>query len=311
MTEVDLDRIKAQVTAARAARLRESLLSGIGRWEIRSNERAAAFLRSHLEKTGLDLQALERAAGPETPPPTQLKPSPEAAQAHARRLAQAAKVRRGEVQAATAATKRADHRALPLLPPADIVQPAFIWATPAGILVQDNVAPDDNWAQVEFTSTGDLGGGIVGFFYIWTNPTPDTIGLSVDSLMGFIGGCSVTANGGFTGGHAHLFVVAGLEVYEAGAADVLSVARNVVVDMAADSFGFWLESQSKSAHVDALIDLSYDHLVVAGGGTIVVEAWAGFGFNNHNGEEVFDFAGNFSRVTSPNMTFTPNPIILT
>jgi len=254
MAEVDLDRIKAQVIAARAGRPRESLLSGIGRRQIRSNEHAAAFLRSHLEKTGLDLQALERAAGPETPPPTLLKPSPEAAHAHARRLAQAAKVRRGEVQAAKAATKRAD-RALPLLPPADIVQPAFIWATPVGILVQDNVAPDDNWAQVEFKGTGDLGGGVVGFFYIWTNPTPDTIGLSVDSLMGFIGGCSATAKRGFTGGHAHLFVVAGLDVYEAGAADVLSVARTVVVEMAVDSFGLWLESQSKTAHVDVLIDL--------------------------------------------------------
>ena len=308
MAEVDVDRIKAQVAAARAARPRESLLSEIGRWEIHSNEHAAALLRSHLEKTGLDLQALERAAGTETPP-TPLKPSPEAAQAHARRLAQAAKVRRGQVQAATAATERAD-RALPLLPPADIVQPAFIWATPVGILVQDNLAPDDNWAQVEFKGTGDLGGGSVGFFYIWTNPTPDAIGLSVDTLVGLVGVCSATAKRGFTGGHAHLWVAAGLDVYEAGS-DVLSVARTDVVEMTVDSFGLWLESQSKSENVDALIDVSYDHLVVPGGGTIVVEAWAGFGYNNYNGEEVFDFAGNFSRVTSPNMTFTPKPIIIT
>jgi hypothetical protein len=81
--------------------------------------------------------------------------------------------------------------------------------------------------------------------------------------------------------------------------------------MSVDSFGFWLESQSKSASVDALIDLSYEHLVVPDGGTIVVEAAAGFVYNGFNGEEVFDFAGNFSRVTSPNMTFTPKPIIIT
>jgi hypothetical protein len=37
---------------------------------------------------------------------------------------------------------------------------------------------------------------------------------------------------------------------------------------------------------------------VGGGGRIVVEAVAGFGYNNINGEEVFDFAGNFSRVSS-------------
>src|SRR6185312_15937522 len=83
MTEVDVDRIKAQVTAASAARRQEQLLSGIGRLDVVPNRRAAAYLRSHLEKTGLDLQALERAAGPETPP-TSLKPGPEAAQAHAR-----------------------------------------------------------------------------------------------------------------------------------------------------------------------------------------------------------------------------------
>jgi hypothetical protein len=309
MAEVDVDRIKAQVAAARAARPQEPLLSRIGRWEILSNEHAAALLRSHLEKTGFDLQALERAGGPESPP-TPLQPSPKAAQAHARRMVQAAKVRRGQVQAARAAAKR-DDRTLPLLPPADIVQPAFVWATPAGILVQDNLAPDDNWAQVEFKGTGDLGWGGVGFFYIWTNPSQDAIGLSVDSLMGLVGSCSATAKRGYTGGHAHLLVATFLNVYEAGASDVLSVARNDVVEMSVDSFGFWLESQSKSASVDALIDLSYEHLVVPGGGTIVVEAAAGFVYNGFNGEEVFDFAGNFSRVTSPNMTFTPKPIIIT
>jgi len=134
---VDVDRIKAQVAAARAARPREPLLlSGIGRRETRSNEHAAALLRSHLEKTGLDLQALERAAGSETPP-TPLKPSPEAAQAHARRLARAAKVRRGLVQAARAATERAD-RALPLLPPA--AAPA---AQPA--LASQSALPKSEW----------------------------------------------------------------------------------------------------------------------------------------------------------------------
>jgi hypothetical protein len=309
MAKVDVERIKAQVAAARAARAREPLLSGIGRWEIRSNEHAAAMLRSHLEKSGLDLQALERAAGPESPP-TSLKPSPEAAQAHARRLAQAAKVRRGQVQAARAAAER-DHLTLPLLPPADIVQPAFIWPTPAGIFVQENLAPDENWAQVEFKGTGELGWGAVGFFYIWTNPTQDTIGLSVDTLMGFVGACSGTAKRGYTGGHAHLLVGAALDVYEAGGSDVLRVAWTDVVELTVDSFGLWLESQTKSAQVDALIALSYDLLVVPGGGTIVVEALAGFVYNNANGEEVFDFAGDFSRVTSPNMTFTPKPIIIT
>jgi hypothetical protein len=311
MAEVDVNRIKAQVAAARAARPLEPLLSRIGRWEILSNEHAAAFLRSHLEKTGLDLQALERAGGPETPP-TPLQPSLEAAQAHARRLVQAAKVRRGHVQAARAAAKR-DDRALPLLPPADIVQPAFIWAHPGGILVQDNLAPDDNWAQVEYKGTGTLGPpASVGFFYIWTNPTQDTIGLSVDSLMGLVGSCSATAKRGYLGGHAHLWVATGLNVYEAGGSDVLFfVARTDAVELTAHSFGFWLESQSKSAIVDALIDLSYAHLVVPGGGTIVVEAVAGFGYNTSNGEVVFDFAGNFSRITSPNMTFTPKPIIIT
>jgi len=43
----------------------------------------------------------------------------------------------------------------------------------------------------------------------------------------------------------------------------------------------------------------------------VVEAAAGFVYNGFNGEEVFDFAGNFSRVTNSNMTFTPKPIIIT
>lgn len=308
MAKVDVDRIKAQVAAAWAARPREQLLSGIGRWEVHSNDHVVALLRSHLEKMGLDLQALERAAGPETPP-TPLKPSPETAQAHVRRLAQAAKVQRGLVQAATAATERAD-RALPLVPSPEIVQPAFILVEPIGIFVQDNRAPDDNWAQVEFKATGDLGMGVVGFFYIWTNPTQDAIGLSVDTQIGFIGACSATAKRRFTGGHAHLFVPTGLEVYDAsGSAEV---ARTMVVELSAHSFPLWLESQTKSATVDALIDLSYDALSVSGGGTIVVEAWAGFGYNNFNhGEEVFDFAGNFSRVTNPNMTFTPKPIIIT
>jgi hypothetical protein len=306
VTAVDVDRIKAQVAAARAARPQDTLLTRIGRWEILPNEGAGALLKSHLEKSGLDLQALERAGGPETQP-TPLQPNPEAAQAHARRMVQAAKIQRGRVQAARAAARR-DDRPLPLLPPADIVQPAFIWASPAGILVQENLAQDDNWAQVEFKGTGDLGWGSVGFFYLWTNPTPDAVGLSVDSLMGLVGSCSAAAKRGYTGGHAHLLVATGLNVYEA---DVLSVARNDVVELTVDSFGLWLESQSKSATVDALIDLSYDQLVVAGGGTIVIEAVAGFVYNGFNSEEVFDFAGNFSRVTSPNMTFTPKPIILT
>ena len=29
-----------------------------------------------------------------------------------------------------------------------------------------------------------------GFSYSWTNPTPDAVGLSVDTLMGFVGFCS-------------------------------------------------------------------------------------------------------------------------
>jgi hypothetical protein len=307
MAEVDVDRIKAQVAAARAARPREPLLSGIGRWEILSNEHAAAFLRSHLEKTGLDLQALERAAGPETPP-TPLKPSPEAAQAHARRLAQAAKVRRGQVQAARAATER-DDRALPLLPPADIVQPAFIWVTPVGILVQDNLAPDDNWAQVEFKAAATYGGRTVGFIYIWTNPTQDTIGLQVDTLMGFVGSCSVWAKRGFTGGHSHLWLGGSLSVY--GESDVDTVANTKVAETSVTSFGLWLDSQFKSVPVDALIDLSYAHLLVAGGGTIVVEAHAYFAYNNDNGAAAFDFAGPSFRITNPNMTFTPKDIIIT
>ena len=68
MAKIDVEGIKAQVAAARAARPPEPLLSGISRWEVFSNEHAAALLRSHLEKTGLDLQALERAAASETPP---------------------------------------------------------------------------------------------------------------------------------------------------------------------------------------------------------------------------------------------------
>ena len=309
MAEVDVDRIKAQVAAARAAQSQEPLLSRLGRWEIRSNEQAAALLRSHLEKTGLDLQALERAAGSETLP-SPPEPSPDAAPAHARRLAQAAKVRRGQVQAVRAARER-DNRALPLLPPAEIIQPAYIGATPAGMFVQDNLAPDDNWVQVELKGTGDLGGGSAGFFYLWTNPTQEAIGLSVEGLMGFVGVCSGTAKRGFAGGHAHFFVTAGLNVYEAGGGVLDFVARTDVVEVTVDSFGLWLESQSKSVNVDALVDLSYDQLVVPGGGRIVVEAVAGFGYNNINGEEVFDFAGNFSRVSSPNMTFTPKPIIIT
>jgi hypothetical protein len=309
MAEVDVDRIKAQVAAARAARPQEPLLSGIGRWEILSNERAAALLRSHLEKTGLDVQGLERAAGSETPPASP-EPSPEVAQAHVRRLAQAAKVRRGQVQAARASRERGD-RGLPLLPPADIVQPAYIGATPAGMFVQENLAPDDNWVQVELKGTADLGWGSAGFFYVWTNPTQEAIGLSVDSLMGLVGVCSATAKRGYTGGHAHLLVASGLNVYEAGGGVLDFVARTDVVEMTVDSFGLWLESQSKTANVDALIDLSYDLLVVPGGGRIVVEALAGFVYNGFNGEEVFDFAGNFSRITSPNMTFTPKPIIIT
>jgi hypothetical protein len=274
MAEVNVDRIKAQVAAARAARPRQPpLLPGIGRWT-----------------------------------PTPLKPNPEAAQAHARRLAQAAKVRRGLVQGATAGTGRAD-RALPLVPPADIVQPAFIWATPAGILVQDNLAPDDNWAQVEFKGGADKQGWcVVGFFYIWTNPTQDALGLSVDTLLGLIGFCSVFAKRSFTGGYAYLGGTAGLDVYEA---DVLSVAQAEVVQMDVYSFPLWFRPQSKSAIVDALIDLSYDQLVVPGGGTIVVEAWASFYYHTfHDGEVVVDFAGDFSRVANPNMTFTPKPIIM-
>jgi len=89
------------------------------------------------------------------------------------------------------------------------------------------------------------------------------------------------------------------------------VARTDVVEVTVTSFGPCLESQSKSVNVDALINLSYDQLVVPGGGRIVVEALAGFGYNNFNGEEVFDFVGDFSRISSPNMSFRPQPIIIT
>jgi hypothetical protein len=306
MIEVDVDRIKAQVTAASAARRQEQLLSGIGRLDVLPNEHAAAYLRSHLEKTGLDLQALERAAGPETPP-TPLKPGPEAAQAHARRLAQAAKVRRGRAQAAKAAAERHD-RALPLLPPPEIVQPVFIVPRPTGILVQDNRAPDDNWAQVEFKSTAEFGVGTVGFFYIWTNPTQDNFGVRVDTLMGFVGSCSVWAKRGALGGHSHLWLGGSLEVYES---DVNTVANTTVAETSATSDVWWLDSEYKSMPVDALIDLSYDYLAVSGGGTIVVEAHAYFAYNNDNGEAAFDFAGQFFRISNPNMTFTPYDIIIT
>src|SRR5262249_19242280 len=103
MVQVDVDRIKAQVAAAKAARPGEPVLRGRVGWEGFSNEHGAALRKGRLERTGLVLQALERAGGRERPP-LPLKPSPEAAQAHARRVAQAAKVRRGLVQGMKAAT---------------------------------------------------------------------------------------------------------------------------------------------------------------------------------------------------------------
>jgi hypothetical protein len=177
-----------------------------------------------------------------------------------------------------------------------------------GILVQDNLAPDDNWAQVEFKSTAEVGVGTVGFFYIWTNPTQDAIGLEVDTLMGFVGSCSVWAKRGFTGGHSHLWLGGSLQVYGESEATVAIIN---VAETSVTSFGLWLDSQFKSVPVDALIDLSYDHLSVAGGGTIVVEAHAYFAYNNYNGEAAFDFAGPHFRVSNPNMTFTPKDIIIT
>jgi len=183
---------------------------------------------------------------------------------------------------------------------------------PAGMFVQDNLAPDDNWVQVELKTTAGLGWASAGFFYVWTNPTQEVIGLSVDSLMGLVGVCSVTAKPSVFGSHAHLLVATGLNVYEAGGGVLDFVARTDVVDMTVNSLPFWLESQSKSTNVDALVHLSYDLLVVPGGGRIVVEALAGFVYTNFGeGEEVVDFAGNFSRITSPNMTFTSTPIIIT
>jgi len=81
---------------------------------------------------------------------------------------------------------------------------------PAGMFVQDNLAPDDNWLQVELKTTVGLGWGSAGFFYVWTNPTQEAVGLSVDSIMGFVGVCSVTAKRSLTGSHAHLLVSARL-----------------------------------------------------------------------------------------------------
>jgi hypothetical protein len=307
MDEVDIDRIKARVAAARAALPQEPLPSGNGRLEIRPNEPAATLLRSHFEKTGLDLQALERAAGPETPP-TPLKPSPEAAQAQARRLAQAAKVRRGQLQAARAAAGR-DGRALPLLPESDFgVQPAFIFTTPAGFLVEDQLDWANNWAKVEIKSTEMVGNASVGFFYIWTNSSQDTIGLAVYTQLGFLGFCSAWAKRGFTGGISHLSLGGALYAY-AGESDVLRVAQTEVVDMEVESSDFWLSSVSKVATVDADIYPSYDLLTVPGGGTVVVEAHAYFSWVNHNGEAVVDMAGPHLRVSCPFMDFITLPII--
>jgi hypothetical protein len=311
MDVVDIDRIKAQVVAARAALPREPLPSGNGRLEIRSNEPAAALLRSHLEKTGLDLQALERAGGAEAPP-TLLKPSPEAAQAHARRLAGAAKVRRGQRQAARAAAER-DGRALPPWESDFGVQPSFIFATPAGFLVEDQLHWANNWAKVEIVSTEMLGNANVGFFFIWTNSSEDTIGLSVDTQMGFLGSCSVWAKRGFTGGISELDFGGALYVY-AGESDVLRVAETEVVFMEAESSGFWLDSRYKVANVDADIYPCYDLLTVPAGGTVVVEAHAWFSWVNHNGQVMIDFAGPHSqpasaRVSCPFMDFIVSPII--
>ena len=96
-------------------------------------------------------------------------------------------------------------------------------------------------------------------------------------------------------------------------AEMLNVASTHFIELSATCPPYWLGSQTKSAIVETVIDLSSTkQLAVQGRGTIVVSTEAGFRYSNgRNCAEVVDFAGDFSCITNPNMTFTPVPIILT
>ena len=201
MAEIDIDRIKANLIAAKKARGPDPRLIPQSRRESSADEQEIKkFLAPVMEKAGLDVGAFEKILKQnKTYAPR--KPTADAVKRHAwmkgnvvKRMRARAGARRGVAVSAPAIAA--------FNPPSvtETIQPFFIWANPANILTDSNLATDDNLARVMIQTGSDGGGDYVSFWYLWTNPNDYAVGLDVDTSLAFIGYCSVTAEGGWLPG---------------------------------------------------------------------------------------------------------------
>jgi hypothetical protein len=288
----DIERLKTIAQAAKAS----LQPSGVARTELLADGAGAA--ERWLKKAGLDPTALQQSLPP-AKQPTVVKPTSKTAAGHARRLSELARIRRSNLAA---------HPAVPPVPP-ETIQPLFIMPEPAGILVDSQLIPDNNWAGVQFTPHVTPGGYNVGFFYIWTNTSSVDVVATIDTSLGFIGYFSVTANRAFSGGHAFAGVGYFLNVYPAWEQDAITLTQDSVTTIEVDSFGLWLQSKTKSAPLDSIVDISAQQVVPAGA-AMAIEVVPYFVWDYDNGSVDFDLSGPGYRITNPNMTITTEPFVI-
>jgi hypothetical protein len=207
---------------------------------------------------------------------------------------------------------------VPLNPPpvTEMIQPFFIWAVPAGILMLSNLAVDDNWARVRFETRADYGGDYVSFWYIWTNPNDFSVGIDIDTSLAFIGYCSVRTGRAYLKTNiSNAHISAHMNIYQMGDQDAtfgpatLQTPIIDVLDLHAES-DFFGSRGFNSAPVDSIVDISNDQVAVSAGATVVFELFASFVFDNINdGVAFFDFSEGY-QISNPGMTITSTPVIL-
>jgi len=306
MADIDVERMKAIVLAAIKARGPDPRFAPSRRLTA-DNREVRKLLAPLLEKAALDPAALEPTIGPEDARPS-AEAVADAVRRHALMKASVVKTMKARV------ARQQAFPIVPVNPPpiTEFLQPFLILSEPATILTASNLAPDDNWAQLNFQSGADYGGYYVNFWYYWTNPTDVPMGIDVDTSVGFVGYCSVKA--GSFGGVSNAHISASMKILPADIQDGSGVTTPIipVLDLHAHS---WFSGSFNAAPVNSAVDVSNDQVTVAAGATVIFEVFASFVFDNADGAfgsksyATFDFDSGYE-ISNPGMTLIAAPWIL-
>jgi hypothetical protein len=306
MANFDVERLKAIVLAAVKARGPDPRFAPARRLTA-DNREVRKLLAPLLEKAALDPAAFEPTIKPEDARPP-AEAVADAARRHALMNASVVKTMKARV---------ARLKARPIVPDnpppiTEFLQPFLILSEPATLLSASNLAPDDNWAQLNFQSGADLGGYYVNFWYYWTNPNDVPMGIDVDTNVGFVGYCSVKA--GSFGGVSNAHISASMKILPADIQDGSGVTTPAipVLDLHAHS---WFSGSFNAAPVNSTVDVSNDQVTVAAGATVIFQVFASFVFDNDDGAfgsnsyAVFDFDSGY-QISNLGMTLVAAPWIL-